>query len=111
LNGRFDPNFIIAPGGIRFPPHVPPYVMGPDERLEVDESGSVSWRLQWIKELGHLQNLTQQQEKDGAAEEWYRMMFFRLRGALLAPITPGDAPMAPHQMLPPQGNPVDQQQQ
>jgi forkhead box protein J2/3 len=100
---------MMAPGGMRFPPHVPPMAIGPDERLETDEAGNVSWRLQWIKELGHLQNLTQEQEKEGASEEWYRMMFFRVRGALLGHINPGDGSI-PHQMLPPPGNPGDQQQ-
>jgi forkhead box protein J2/3 len=98
----------MAPGAMRFPPHVPPIVLGPDERLETDEAGNVSWRLQWIKELGHLQNLTQEQEKEGASEDWYRMMFLRVRSALLGG-HPGEGAI-PHPMLPPPGNPVDQQQ-
>lgn len=98
----------MAPGGMRFPPHVPPYALGPDERLEVDEAGNISWRLQWLKELGHLRNLTQEQEKEGVSEEWYKMMFLRVRGALLGHLSPGDGTMP--QMLPPSGNPVDQQQ-
>jgi forkhead box protein J2/3 len=94
----------MAPGGMRFPPHVPPYALGPEERLQLDDSGNVSWRLQWMKELEHLQQLTEEQDKDGASEDWYRIMFFRVRSALL----PDGA--IPPQMLPPQGNPVDQQQ-
>jgi forkhead box protein J2/3 len=70
----------------------------------MDESGNVNWRLQWMKELEHLQQLTEEQDKDGASEEWYRVMFIRVRTALMQ-----DTTIPPH-LLPPQVNPVDQQQ-
>ena len=99
---------MMAPG-MRFPPHLPPFALGPDERLEEDESGGINWRLQWLKELGHLQSITQSQEKDGAPEEWYKQMFIRVRTALLG-LGPNEGGMIPNQMPPPPGNPVEQQQ-
>ena len=96
---------MMAPGGMRFPPHMPPYVLNPDERMELDPSGNVNWRRQWIKELEHLRELTENREKEGVNDEWYKMMFVRVRTALF--IDPGDGSMGVHQMLPAPGNPVD----
>jgi forkhead box protein J2/3 len=92
--------------GPRFPPLIPPF--GPDERLEVDEAGNVNWRLQWMKELAHLQELTQENEKAGVSEEWFKLMFLRVRGALLGHI-PGEASIPPNELLPAASNQQSQQ--
>ncbi|KAF4619391.1 hypothetical protein D9613_005523 [Agrocybe pediades] len=110
----FDPNFPMM-SGMRYPPPmpgIPPVPISPEETLEVDEHGNVNWRLAWIKELGHLQQITSEQEKAGVDPEWYRMMLFRVRSALMPPpINPEMMhAMAPH-MQPPQTNPGDMQQQ
>jgi forkhead box protein J2/3 len=96
--------------GMRFPA-IPPMLV--DENVEVDEHGNVNWRMAWMKEIGHLQQITQEQEKAGVDPEWYRMMLFRVRTALMPP--PPMNPeavmhgMPPH-MQPPQ-NPADMQHQ
>jgi forkhead box protein J2/3 len=85
--------------------------INPDESIELDEHGQVNWRLVWMKEIGHLQQVTAEQEKSGADQEWYRMMFFRVRTALMPPMMNPDGSlmhMPPPHMVPP--NP-DQQQQ
>ncbi|KAJ3840750.1 hypothetical protein EV361DRAFT_1020085 [Lentinula raphanica] len=76
----FDPNFSMM--GMRFPV-VNPLPMPPDESFDVDEQGNVDWRLAWLKEIGHLQQVTEEQEKAGADPEWYRMMLLRVRSALV----------------------------
>jgi forkhead box protein J2/3 len=90
--------------------------ISPDEGIELDEHGNVNWRVAWLKEIGHLQQVTAEQEKAGVDPEWYRMMLFRVRGALMPPMNPeavmhvpGGPP--PHGMPPPQPNPGDVQQQ
>lgn len=96
----FDPNFPIIPG-MRYPPipgPIPPVPISPDETLEMDEHGNVNWHIAWLKELGHLTQITQEQEKAGVDPEWYRMMLFRVRSALMPP------PLNPeimHGMAPP----------
>ncbi|KAF9475933.1 hypothetical protein BDN70DRAFT_996065 [Pholiota conissans] len=114
----FDPNFPMIPG-MRYPPPpipgpIPPVPISPDEGLEVDEHGNVNWRLAWLKEIGHLQQITSEQEKAGVDPEWYRMMLIRVRSALMPP--PHMNPemihaMAQPHMQPPQTNPGDMQQQ
>ncbi|TFK27021.1 hypothetical protein FA15DRAFT_666756 [Coprinopsis marcescibilis] len=79
----FDPNFPMM--GMRFPPMPGPVPISPDESFEVDEHGNINWRMAWLKEIGHLQQVTQEQEKAGADQEWYRMMLFRVRTALMPP--------------------------
>ncbi|KAF9057416.1 hypothetical protein BJ165DRAFT_1326935, partial [Panaeolus papilionaceus] len=81
----FDPNFPMLPGMPYAP--IPGRMMPipPDENFELDEHGQVNWRLAWLKELGHLQQITQEQEKAGVDPEWYRMMLFRVRSALMPP--------------------------
>ncbi|KAF5387913.1 hypothetical protein D9615_000143 [Tricholomella constricta] len=110
----FDPNFQMM-GGMRFPPPVPPMPINMEEGLELDEHGNVNWRLAWLKEIGHLQQVTAEQEKAGVDPEWYRMMLFRVRGALMPPPMNPEALMhgIPPHMAPPQPNPADvgQQQQ
>jgi len=107
----FDPNFAMMPG-MRYPPpiagHMPPVPISADEGLEVDEHGNVNWRLAWLKEIGHLQQITAEQEKANIDPEWYRMMLFRVRTALMPPEV--IHAMAPH-MQPPQPNPEMQQGQ
>ncbi|KAG5646466.1 hypothetical protein DXG03_003516 [Asterophora parasitica] len=107
----FDPNFQMM-GGMRFPPPVPPMPINMEEGLELDEHGNVNWRLAWLKEIGHLQQVTAEQEKAGVDPEWYRMMLFRVRGALMPPPMNPEALMhgiPPHMAPPP--NPADVQQQ
>ncbi|KAF8897253.1 hypothetical protein BD779DRAFT_1607942 [Infundibulicybe gibba] len=111
----FDPNFPMIAAGMRFPPPLPgPLALSPDEGLEVDEHGNVNWRMAWLKEIGHLQQITAEQEKAGVDPEWYRMMLFRVRGALMPPPMNPEAVMhgmPPHGMPPPQPSPADVQQQ
>ncbi|KAJ7068020.1 hypothetical protein C8F01DRAFT_1116575 [Mycena amicta] len=66
-----------------------------EDNFEVDENGEVNWRLAWIKEIGHLQHITSEQEKAGADQDWYRMMLFRIRAALMPP-PPINPEMLPH---------------
>lgn len=70
---------------MRFPPVPGPVPIAPDESFEVDEQGNINWQLAWMKEIGHLQQVTAEQEKAGADQEWYRMMLFRVRTALMPP--------------------------
>jgi forkhead box protein J2/3 len=108
----FDPNFPMM-AGMRYPPTLPgpiPHIpISPDEQFELDENGEVNWQLAWHKEIGHLQTLTAEQEKAGVDSEWYRMMLFRIRSALMPP--PPMNPemmhaMAPHLAAPPQPPPT-----
>ncbi|KAI6034051.1 hypothetical protein BKA83DRAFT_670921 [Pisolithus microcarpus] len=96
----FDPNFGMLPppppGG--FAPTVP------IDSLEVDENGNLSWHLSWIKELSSLQQITTEQEKAGADEEWYRMMLLRVRSALMPPAYPEGMHPPPPGMHPPPPN-------
>ncbi|TFY83936.1 hypothetical protein EWM64_g50 [Hericium alpestre] len=101
----FDPTFPMMPPpqGIRFPP--PPMPTLPED-LQVDEQGNVDWHLAWIKELQQLQNLTTEQQKAGADQEWYRMMLFRVRSAMMVPaLPPGELGGPPPPM--PTPNPGD----
>lgn len=85
----FDPNFAMM-NAMRFPPlpgTIPgPMPISPDEGLDLDEHGQVDWRLAWHKELGHLQRVTTEQDETGGDQEWYRMMLFRIRTALMPPM-------------------------
>ncbi|CCL99437.1 uncharacterized protein FIBRA_01455 [Fibroporia radiculosa] len=89
----FDPAFPPPmmpppPGAIRYPP---PPLFPPDEQFELDEHGNVNWHAAWLKELSQLQQLTEEQQKAGAEQEWYRMMLFRVRSAMVAPpLNPGE---------------------
>ncbi|KAF8165030.1 hypothetical protein B0H34DRAFT_687489 [Crassisporium funariophilum] len=113
----FDPNFPMI-AGMRYPPPIPgpipgPMAISPDEGLEMDEHGNVNWRLAWLKEIGHLTQITQEQEKAGVDPEWYRMMLFRVRSALMPPPMNPEVmhAMGPAHMQPPQANPGEMQQQ
>lgn len=97
----FDPNFAMM-NAMRYPP-IPgmpgPMPISPDEGLEMDEHGMINWRLAWHKELGHLQRVTAEQDETGGDQEWYRMMLFRIRSALMPPMMNPDGtfqvPMPP----------------
>lgn len=92
---------MMPPGGMRYPPPLFP----PDEQFEVDEHGNVNWHAAWLKELNQLQQVTEEQQKAGADQEWYRMMLFRVRSSMLAPpMTPGE-PVVHVQGAPPHGMP------
>ena len=85
-----------------------PPLFAPDE-FETDEHGNVNWMLAWRKELTSLQQVTDEQEKAGADQEWFRMMLTRLRsGMIMHSSDPGVVPMGnpppPHGMPP---NPGD----
>ncbi len=82
--------------GMRFPMPMP---ISPDEGLEMDEHGNINWHHAWLKEIGHLQQVTQEQEKAGADQEWFRMMLFKVRSALM-PSHAFGAPMETLQMPP-----------
>ncbi|KII95815.1 hypothetical protein PLICRDRAFT_34769 [Plicaturopsis crispa FD-325 SS-3] len=107
----FDPNFPMMAAGMRFvqPPPAPMV-----DNIEVDEHGNVNWHMAWVKELNQLQHLTAEQEKAHADPEWYRMMLFRVRGALMAPLNPNETVVQmtgpPPHMAIAQANPGDHQQ-
>ncbi|KAI0081673.1 hypothetical protein K474DRAFT_1587259 [Panus rudis PR-1116 ss-1] len=121
----FDPTFSMmppppAPDGMRFGP--PMGLFAPDEALPADEHGNINWHAAWRKELSGLQQITEEQEKAGADQEWFRIMLFRVRGAMMAPMNPADPgvvhgvpggpppPPPPHHgMPPPQPNPAEVQ--
>ena len=97
---------------MRFPPVPGPVPISPDESFEVDENGIINWRAAWLKEIGHLQQVTQEQEKAGADQEWYRMMLFRVRTALMPPpINPEMMHGMVQQIQPPPGELQQQPQQ
>lgn len=112
----FDPAFPMMPppGGMRYTPPI-----FPEEQFEVDSHGNVNWQAAWLKELSHLQQLTEEQQKAGADQEWYKMMLFRVRGAVMMPPMNGDPVVhmgggpPPHGMpgQPPNPGDVSQSQQ
>ncbi|KAI0832317.1 hypothetical protein BC628DRAFT_1440016 [Trametes gibbosa] len=90
------PRYVFDPA---FPPVIPP-LFRPDEQFELDEHGHVIWHAQWRKELLQLTQLTEEQEKQGADQEWYRIMLFRVRSAMMAPpMNPGEP--VPNMAAPP----------
>ena len=77
-----------------------------DEQWEVDEHGNVNWAAAWRKELQNLIQATEQQDKNGGDQEWYRQMLFRVRTGMLMPVMPVPAPelaQPPHGMPGPPG--------
>jgi forkhead box protein J2/3 len=40
---------------------------------------NVDWRAMYLGELERLKNITKEQDKQGAPQDWYRMMLMRLR--------------------------------
>jgi len=95
----FDPNFPMM-AGMRFPPPFP-MPIAPDEGFQTDEHGNIDWHLAWLKELGHLRQVTEEQEKAGVDPDWYRMMLFRVRSALMPPPPPMNPEAVMHGMPPP----------
>ena len=90
----YDPAFL--PPGIRY--SMPP-LFPPDESWEVDERGNVDWAGQWRKELNNLLHVTEQQDKAGAEQEWYRQMLVRVRTGMMTPVmNPAELGQAPHGM-------------
>lgn len=87
---RFDPNFPMVANGMRFAPPPQPIPIPPDGDIDVDEHGNIDWQNTWLKELNHLQQVTAEQDKQQVDQEWYRMMLFRVRGALMAPLNPAE---------------------
>lgn len=51
----------------------------------MDAEGNPNWRNMWLNELAKLQHVTAAQEKNGADQEWYRIMVTRVRGAFMPP--------------------------
>lgn len=105
------------------PAFAPPMLLfRPDEQFELDEHGQVNWHAQWRKELVQLQQATEEQEKAGADQDWYRHMLFRLRTAMVAPpmnVSPTGEPIPPPPHMPgqpqnpgevPMQSPVQQEQ-
>lgn len=96
----FDPNLAMM-AGMRFPVPLMP------EEVDIDENGNVNWHQAWLKEIGHLQQVTAEQEKAGADQEWFKMMLVRVRTALMPmppPMLGPDGamlPVPPHMMPPP----------
>ncbi|KAI0033345.1 hypothetical protein K488DRAFT_13548, partial [Vararia minispora EC-137] len=83
----FDQPFMIPPPpGMRFafPPPLPPM---PDE-LPMDANGNVDWRAAWRRELQHLQDFTEDADKNDADAEWYRAILFKIRTAMMMPPPP-----------------------
>ncbi|KAK7061484.1 forkhead box protein J3 [Favolaschia claudopus] len=89
------------PGFPMFPLPPGPLPISPEEQIELDENGQVNWRVAWLKEIGHLQQVTAEQEKAGVDQEWFRMMLFRVRGALMPPINPENMMQVPPYMAAP----------
>ncbi|KIY73790.1 hypothetical protein CYLTODRAFT_416814 [Cylindrobasidium torrendii FP15055 ss-10] len=102
----FDPNFAMRP------PFIVPFM--PEETVDVlDESGNIDWHKAWLKEIKHLQEVTEQQEKAGADQEFFHGLLMKVRGALMpVPMMPdGSMPLPPHMMPPPPtGPPSDMSQ-
>ncbi|KAF7313578.1 Fe-S cluster assembly protein DRE2 [Mycena chlorophos] len=59
----------------------------PVEDMIKGDNGETDWRAMWAREIGHLQQITAEQDKNGAKQEWYQMMLVRVRSALLLPPT------------------------
>ena len=71
----------------------------------MDEQGEINWHAAWRKELAQLQQATEEQEKAGADQEWYKNMLIRVRTAMMAPpmgLNPAGEPLPPP---PPHGMP------
>lgn len=87
------------------PPFMPPGG-GPDmtgasmpgfEGAEAGMGGEndVDWRNLFVQELERLKSMTKEQDKNGAPQEWYRMMLMRLKMGMYG-VPPFGAPIPPH---------------
>ena len=85
---RFDPAFpphlLPPPPGI--PGILPPF--NADEAFDMDEHGNLDWKSMWKKELSQLIQVTEEQEKTGIDQEWFRIMLWKLRAAFFTPPPP-----------------------
>ena len=85
---RFDPTFpphlLPPPPGI--PGILPPF--NADEAFDMDEHGNLDWKSMWKKELSQLIQVTEEQEKTGIDQEWFRIMLWKLRAAFFTPPPP-----------------------
>lgn len=85
---RFDPPFpphlLPPPPGI--PGILPPF--NADEAFDMDEHGNLDWKSMWKKELSQLIQVTEEQEKTGVDQEWFRIMLWKLRAAFFTPPPP-----------------------
>lgn len=85
---RFDPSFpphlLPPPPGI--PGILPPF--NADEAFDMDEHGNFDWKSMWKKELSQLIQVTEEQEKTGVDQEWFRIMLWKLRAAFFTPPPP-----------------------
>lgn len=85
---------------MRYAPPPPP----PLFHADVDANGAPDWGALWRKELAALLQLTEQQDAAGAEQEWYRVMWFRVRGAMMAPVmAPADMGQGQSMPGPPAG--------
>lgn len=80
----FPPHLLPPPPGI--PGILPPF--NADEAFDMDEHGNLDWKSMWKKELSQLIQVTEDQEKAGADQEWFRIMLWKLRAAFFTPPPP-----------------------
>ncbi|KAH7108258.1 fork head domain-containing protein [Auriculariales sp. MPI-PUGE-AT-0066] len=87
-------------------------VQGPSDQfcVELDENGEFIWRNVWYNELIRLRQWTADQDKVGVGDDWYRVIFYRVRSALQHIVPPTDPltgqPLVPIMTAPePQHNP------
>jgi forkhead box protein J2/3 len=85
------------------PPFMPPGG-GPDmtgaampgfEGADGMGDNDVDWRNLFVQELERLKSMTKEQDKNGAPQEWYRMMLMRLKMGMYG-VPPFGAPIPPH---------------
>lgn len=74
-------------GAMRFTTY-PGLVVPNTADIEVDEPRNIDWRSAWLKELAQLQQVTAEHDEAHTDPEWYKMMLFSVRSALMLP--PGD---------------------
>lgn len=94
----FPPHLLPPPPGI--PGILPPF--NADEAFDMDEHGNLDWKSMWKKELSQLIQVTEEQEKSGVDQEWFRIMLWKLRAAFFTPPPPpaGHPGHPPHPGLP-----------
>jgi hypothetical protein len=80
----FPPHLLPPPPGI--PGILPPF--NADEAFDMDEHGNLDWKSMWKKELSQLIQVTDEQEKTGIDQEWFRIMLWKLRAAFFTPPPP-----------------------
>ena len=58
------------------------------EAFDMDEHGNLDWKSMWKKELSQLIQVTEEQDKTGIDQEWFRIMLWKLRAAFFTPPPP-----------------------